>query len=138
MSAAPITPPESPELWADALKAAPLGAAAMLARGLLSTERLSWAWIARSAAAAAVVSVVAGMALRDYVASESLRYACIGLAGFASPEIVDAAIRWVKAKAAAKVAEAEAQVKPPTPPAPSPHRGKGKPQNKTPRAGRRG
>lgn len=111
MSAAPVTPPESPDIWADAIKAAPLGAAAMLARGLLSTERLSWAWIARSAAAAAVVSVLAGMALRDYVASESLRYACIGLAGFASPEIVDAAIRWVKAKAEAKVAQARAELK---------------------------
>lgn len=111
MSAAPVTPPESPDIWADAIKAAPLGAAAMLARGLLSTERLSWAWIARSAAAAAVVSVLAGMALRDYVASESLRYACIGLAGFASPEIVDAAIRWAKAKAEAKVAQARAELK---------------------------
>jgi hypothetical protein len=124
MSAAPIPPPESPDIWADALKAAPLGAAAFLARGLLSQERLSWGYLIRSGLAAAVVAVIVGMAIRDHIASESLRFACVGLAGFSAPELVDAAIRWTKAKAAAKVAEAEAQLKP---------RGKGKG-----RAGKRG
>lgn len=127
MSAAPT--PDAPDLISDALRAAPLGAAAMLARGLLSQERLSWGWIARSAVAAGVVSAIAGLALRDYVASESLRYACIGLAGFASPEIVDAAIRWVKAKAQAKVEEAEGQLKK--------HRGK-LPSSKGKRGSKRG
>jgi len=124
MSAAPIPPPDSPDIWADALKAAPLGAAAFLARGLLSQERLSWGYLIRSGLAAAVVAVIVGMAIRDHIASESLRFACVGLAGFSAPELVDAAIRWTKAKAAAKVAEAEAQLKP---------RGKGKG-----RAGKRG
>jgi hypothetical protein len=111
MSAAPITPPESPDIWADAMKAAPLGAAAFLARGLLSQERLSWGYLLRSGFAAAVVAVVVGMAIRDHIASESLRFACVGLAGFSAPELVDAAIRWTKAKAEAKVREAEAQLK---------------------------
>lgn len=115
----------NPDLWQDALKAAPLGAAAMLARGLLSQEKLSWGWIARSAAAAAVVSVVVGLAIRDHIASESLRFACVGLSGFSAPEIVDAAVRWAKAKAEAKVKEAEADLKP---------RGKAKPGKR----GRRG
>ena len=127
MSAAPT--PDAPDLISDALRAAPLGAAAMLARGLLSQERLSWGWIARSAVAAGVVSAIAGLALRDYVASESLRYACIGLSGFASPEIVDAAIRWIKAKAQAKVEEAEAELKK--------HRGK-LPSSKGKRGSKRG
>ena len=126
MSAAPIPPTDSPDIWADALKAAPLGAAAFLARGLLSQERLSWGYLIRSGLAAAVVAVIVGMAIRDHIASESLRFACVGLAGFSAPELVDAAIRWTKAKAAAKVAEAEAQLK-------QTSRGKGKG-----RAGKRG
>ena len=125
MSSSPL-PPDSPDIWADAAKAAPLGAAAFLARGLLSQERLSWGYLIRSGLAAAIVAVVVGMAIRDHIASESLRFACVGLAGFSAPELVDAAIRWTKAKAEAKVREAEAQLKP---------RGKAKPSK---RGGRRG
>ena len=126
MSAAPLPPPDSPDIWADAMKAAPLGAAAFLARGLLSQERLSWGYLLRSGFAAAVVAVVVGLAIRDHIASESLRFACVGLAGFSAPELVDAAIRWTKAKAEAKAREAEAQLK-------QTSRGKGKG-----RAGKRG
>ena len=106
------SPDPSPDIWQDALKAAPLGAAAFLARGLLSQERLSWGYLIRSGLAAAVVAVIVGLAIRDHVASESLRFACVGLAGFSAPELVDAAIRWTKAKAEAKVREAEAKLKP--------------------------
>lgn len=106
MSAAQIPPPDNPDLLLDGIKAASLGGAAMLARGLLSPNRLSWGGLARSAFAAAIVSALAGLALRDYVDSESLRYACIGLCGFAAPEICDAAIRWVKAKGDEKVRDA--------------------------------
>lgn len=119
MSSSPL-PPDAPDIWADAAKAAPLGAAAFLARGLLSQERLSWGYLIRSGFSAAVVAVVVGLAIRDHIASESLRFACVGLAGFSAPELVDAAIRWTKAKAEAKVREAEAKLKP-TP------RGKAKP-----------
>lgn len=124
MSSSPL-PPEVPDLWADAAKAAPLGAAAFLARGLLSQEKMSWGCLIRSGTAAAVVSVIVGLGIRDHIASESLRFAIVGLAGFSAPELVDAAIRWTKAKAEAKVREAEAQLKP---------RGKGK----TNKRGRRG
>jgi hypothetical protein len=111
MSSSPL-PPEAPDIWADAAKAAPLGAAAFLARGLLSQERLSWGYLIRSGFSAAIVAVVVGLAIRDHIASESLRFACVGLAGFSAPELVDAAIRWTKAKAEAKVREAEAKLKP--------------------------
>lgn len=121
MSAAPVQPPE-PDIWADVLKAAPLGAAAFLARGLLSQERLSWGALTRSAAAAAVVSVIVGLGIRDHIASESLRFAIVGLSGFSAPELVDAAIRWTKAKAEAKVAEAESELKK--------RRGKAKPRSR--------
>ena len=67
------------------------------------------------------------MAIRDHIASESLRFACVGLAGFSAPELVDAAIRWTKAKAEAKVREAEAQLKP-----------RGKAPKPSKRGGRRG
>jgi len=126
MSSSPL-PPDAPDIWADAAKAAPLGAASFLARGLLSQERLSWGYLIRSGFSAAIVAVVVGMAIRDHIASESLRFACVGLAGFSAPELVDAAIRWTKAKAEAKVREAEAQLKP-----------RGKAQKHTKRGGRRG
>ena len=102
----PLPPSETSDLVVDGLKAASLGGAAMLARGLLSSDKLSWGWIARSALAAAIISALAGMGLRDFVESESLRYACIGLCGFAAPEICDAAIRWVKAKGDSHVKDA--------------------------------
>ena len=126
MSSSPL-PPDAPDIWADAAKAAPLGAAAFLARGLLSQERLSWGYLARSGFSAAIVAVVVGMAIRDHIASESLRFACVGLAGFSAPELVDAAIRWTKAKAEAKAREAEAQLKP-----------RGKAPKHSKRGGRRG
>ena len=92
MSASPIQPPD-PDVWADAAKAAPLGAAAMLARGLLSTEKLSWGWVFRSSIAAGAVSVLAGLALKDHITSESTRLFVVGLCGFAAPEIIDYGIR---------------------------------------------
>ena len=123
MSSSPL-PPDSPDIWADAAKAAPLGAAAFLARGLLSQERLSWGYLLRSGFSAAIVAVVVGLAIRDHIASESLRFACVGLAGFSAPELVDAAIRWTKAKAEAKVAEAEAQLKKTRGKSPKPTKGR--------------
>lgn len=77
------------DLLSDAAVAAPIGAAAMLARGLLSTTRLSWGWVARSSAAAGIVSVMANMALKDYISSENIRIVCVGLCGFGAPEIID-------------------------------------------------
>jgi hypothetical protein len=112
MSSSPLPPEVPTDLWADAAKAAPLGAAAFLARGLLSQDKMSWGCLLRSGTAAAVVSVIVGLGIRDHIASESLRFAIVGLAGFSAPELVDAAIRWTKAKAEAKVREAEAQLKP--------------------------
>lgn len=112
--------PGASDLVSDAMRAAPLGAAAMLARGLLSTERLSWGWVIRSSIAAGVVSFFAGQAVKDYITSQGLQDVCVGLAGLATPEIVDAAIRFVKAKAQAKVQEAEANLK----------KRRGKPQSK--------
>ena len=66
MSSSPL-PPDAPDIWVDAAKAAPLGAAAFLARGLLSQERLSWGYLARSGFSAAIVAVVVGMAIRDHI-----------------------------------------------------------------------
>lgn len=99
--------PSQQDLVGDAMRAAPLGAAAMLARGLLSTDRLSWGWVFRSTAAAGVVAFFTGQGVKGYITTQGLQDVCVGLSGLATPEIVDAAIRFIKAKAQAKVKEAE-------------------------------
>jgi hypothetical protein len=98
-------------LWGDIARFAPLGAAAMLARILMSQEPVTFGYIVRRMAAAGITSVLVGFAVQDYIHSEGLRFAAIGMCGYCAPELCDAGLRFVKAKAAAKVAQAEAQVK---------------------------
>lgn len=70
----------------------------MVSRMLLSTEPVSFGWIVRRTLAAAIVAVFAGFALQEHISSLVMRFACIGLAGAAAPEVMDGAIRWVKGK----------------------------------------
>jgi hypothetical protein len=108
MSAAPIDPElakiaqeamsDNGKMLDDVAKFAPLGAASMLARILMSQEPVSFGWILRRMIAAAVTSVIAGFATQDYIHSEGLRYAAVGCIGYASPEVMDYVLRYIKAK----------------------------------------
>jgi hypothetical protein len=56
-------------------------------------------------AAAGITSVIVGFAVQDYLHSEGLRFAAVGMSGYLAPELLDYAIRLLKAKAEAKLAE---------------------------------
>jgi putative flippase GtrA len=122
MSAAPIDPElakiaqeamanDNGKMLDDVAKFAPLGAAAMLARCLMSTEPVSVGWIARRMIAAAVTSVIAGFATQDYIHSEGLRYAAVGCLGYASPEVMDYVLRYIKAKGEQQISKVKSKKK---------------------------
>lgn len=65
------------------------GGTAMLARILVSNDKKTAGYYIRRMTAGAIVSVFVGFALQDQIQSLTLRYAAVGLAGAASPEIID-------------------------------------------------
>lgn len=75
-----------------------LGSIAMLSRIILSQEKHSVGYIVRRMTAAGIVSAFVGLSLQDVIESPPLRYAAVGLAGAAAPEIVDVALFWVRNK----------------------------------------
>ena len=102
MSPPPAPSPNSPEdyqtIVKDSLISSVLGSGAMVSRMLLSTEPVSLGWVVRRTLAAAIVAVFAGFALQEHISSLVMRFACIGLAGAAAPEVMDGAIKWAKGK----------------------------------------
>lgn len=114
MSAAPVSGLESvtsDEAVRQGIIASILGMAAMIARLLMSTDKASLGYIARSSVAAGLTAYFVNQASRSYVEQENLRVFICGVAGFASPEILSYGLAWLKAKMQGKVAEAQAQVK---------------------------
>ena len=114
MSAAPASGLESvtsDEAVRQGIIASILGMAAMIARLLMSTDKASLAYIARSSVAAGLTAYFVNQASKSYVEQENLRVFICGVAGFASPEILSYGLAWLKAKMQGKVAEAQAQVK---------------------------
>ena len=114
MSAAPSTGFEGitgDEALKQGVISAMLGGAAMIARQLLSTDRPSWGYMLRSGAAAMVTAYFVNFAARDYVQSENLRVCICGIAGFASPEILNYGLQFLEAKMKGKVNEAKAGLK---------------------------
>lgn len=105
MSATPS--PDSPDMWADAARSAPIGFSMMIARRLLSPDKPPLLDVFLQALAASGVSVLVGWGISDYIASEKLRYAVVGVAGFAAPEVASFAIRWIKARGEAEVTKAK-------------------------------
>jgi len=114
MSAAPTSGLESvtsDEAVRQGIIASILGMAAMIARLLMSTDKASLGYIARSSVAAGLTAYFVNQASKSYVEQENLRVFICGVAGFASPEILSYGLAWLKAKMQGKVAEAQAQVK---------------------------
>ena len=114
MSAAPASGLESvtsDEAVRQGIIASILGMAAMIARLLMSTDKASLGYIARSSVAAGLTAYFVNQASKSYVEQENLRVFICGVAGFASPEILSYGLAWLKAKMQGKVAEAQAQVK---------------------------
>ena len=114
MSAAPNPndlPPDSDKLLADAARFLPIGAAAMLARIVMSQEPVSFGWIARRMFFAAVTACLVGWATDGYLESQGLRFAAVGAAGYCAPETMDYLIKWLKARGNAEVEKVTAKAK---------------------------
>ncbi len=73
-----------------------IGAASWMVRYFCSTEKHSLGYIARRTCVAGLTSLLVGLATRSYFMNEGLGYAAAGMAGYASPELVDAALAWLK------------------------------------------
>lgn len=99
MSAAPIDPNDGDKLAAEAARFLPIGAAAMLARILMSTEKVSIGWVMRRMFFAGVTACLVGWATDGYLNSQGLRFAAVGLAGYAAPEVADFALAYLRKRA---------------------------------------
>lgn len=99
----PFNPEDIPREARDGLVASIIGALAMCSRLLLSEDKQTWGWVARRVVAASITAVLANYALTDYITSSSLRTAAVGGLSYASPEVLDALLRWVKARAEREV-----------------------------------
>jgi hypothetical protein len=105
MSAAPIDPNDGDKLAAEAMRFLPIGAAAMLARILMSQEKVSLGWVIRRMFFAGVTACLVGWATDGYLTSQGLRFAAVGLAGYAAPEVADFALAYLRKRAEEKMAE---------------------------------
>jgi hypothetical protein len=99
MSAAPFNPEDIPKEAREGFVAGIIGAMAMTARLLLSQDKQTWGWAARRVAAASITAVLTNYAAQDYITSSSLRTAAVGALSYASPEALDALLRWIKNRA---------------------------------------
>ena len=93
----------------DSIQAGAIGGGAMIARILSSEEAMPVINTVRRASAAVITAWIANYYLMDQVQSSGARAAACGLVGMASPEILEMAVRWVKAKGAGYVSQAEKQ-----------------------------
>ena len=105
MSAAPIDPNDGDKLAAEAMRFLPIGAAAMLARILMSQDKVSIGWVIRRMFFAGVTACLVGWATDGYLQSQGLRFAAVGLAGYAAPEVADFALAYLRKRAEEKLVE---------------------------------
>ena len=82
----------------DGLVASILGAMAMGARLLLSTEPVTLGWVVRRVSAAAITAALVGYGIQDYIGSSSLRMAVVGACGYSAPEILDYVLKYIRAR----------------------------------------
>jgi len=107
----PSDPTDYGQLAKDGVISSALGSSAAVARALLSPNPVGFIWMVRSAASAAVVAVLVGLAVTDYVSSYPLRLAVAGLAGFAAPEVTNFALSYLKNRFQQKLDEVKPNAK---------------------------
>lgn len=76
----------------------------MVARLLLSTDPVSPGWVFRRIFAAAITAAFVGWAVAEHIQSIPLRFAAVGAAGYAAPEVLDYVLRYIKARGEKEVA----------------------------------
>jgi hypothetical protein len=97
MSLPPSNPEDLQQIAKDGILTAALGSVAMICRLILSTEPVTAGWVVRRVIAAAITSAFVGWAVADQIHSESLRFACVGAAGYSAPEVLDYVLRYARA-----------------------------------------
>ncbi|CAB5217987.1 hypothetical protein UFOVP201_40 [uncultured Caudovirales phage] len=95
-------PLSSNDQFKDVAVASGLGGLSMIARLLLSTERVSFGWVCRRVLAAAITASIVGLAIQDHVTSVGLKMAIAGASGYAAPEVLDYLILRVRSLKASK------------------------------------
>lgn len=108
----PSDPTDYGQLAKDGVISSALGSSAAVARALLSPNPVGFIWMVRSATSAAVVAVLVGLAVTDYVSSYPLRLAVAGLAGFAAPEVTNFALSYLRKRFQQKLDEVKPNAKP--------------------------
>ena len=101
--AAPLDPNDLPSGIKDGLLASLLGALAMTARLLLSTEPVTMGWVIRRVLAASIVASLVGLGIQDDIQSTGLKMAVVGASGYVAPEALDYLLKYVKARGEAQV-----------------------------------
>ena len=94
---------DTDQMLKDGFASSILGSAAMAARILVSTDRMSVGWIIRWASAAIITSAFVGIVAQDYIQNKGALYGAIGISGAAAPELIDFIIKYVKARGAREV-----------------------------------
>lgn len=87
----------------------------MAARMLLSTEPVSFGFVARRFLAASITAALVGLGTKDYFTSTGLWLAVSGGAGYAAPEVTDYFLRWVRAKGESELKKVSGNAKIKTP-----------------------
>lgn len=77
-----------------------IGSASWLIRYFCSTEKRSLGYIARRTATASLAAVLIGAACKGYFNSEGMSFGAAGAGAYASPEILDWALGWLREHAA--------------------------------------
>jgi len=92
----PPSPDDVPVSLRDVSIGIAIGSVSWLVRYFCSTEKHSLGYIARRTVTAGLTSLLVGMATKGYFNSEAVGFGAAGCAGYASPELVDYALLWLR------------------------------------------
>lgn len=84
---------EISQLVKDIIVSGIIGASAMFSRIMVSDDTYTVGYYIGRMIVAAIVSALVGLYLNDTVQSLTLRYAAVGIAGAAAPEIINVSIK---------------------------------------------
>lgn len=93
MATPPVNPDELGQLVKDVSVSSAIGASAMFSRILVSDGQHTVLYYVGRMMAAAIVSALVGLYLTDVIHSLTMRYAAVGFAGAAAPEIINFVIK---------------------------------------------
>jgi len=81
----------------DLFLGASIGVVSFMVRVLTSTEQHTAGYVIRRTAIAGMTSLLVGLAVGSYFSNVGMSYAASGMAGYASPELIEALLKKIKA-----------------------------------------